>query len=246
VVAGKKAFDGMTVLTSGMKQGLCDDFHIEPDHIGVWTSGVSQEIFAPEKYDHDELRRERSWADRFVIMYHGVFAPNRGLIESIRAIKIAGQQCPNLFLFLLGSGPLLESMKTLVSELNLEKNVEFHVPVPYERVPSFIAASDVGIVPPPDLAIWRNQSPLKLMEYLAMKKVVLMTDLSFMRDVVGENKCGVYFSTSSPEEISNSMIYVYKNREKLGEWGRIGRKIVEEKYTWAKVAKNLESYLLQL
>lgn len=246
VVAGKKAFDGMTILTSGMKQQLCDDFHIEPDRIGVWTSGVSQEIFSPEKYDRDELRRELSWADRFVIMYHGVFALHRGLIESIRAIKIAKQQCPNLLFFLLGSGPSFESMKTLVTELSVEENVEFHSPVPYERVPRFIAASDVGIIPTPDLAMWRNQSPLKLMEYLAMERVVLITERPFMREIVGENKCGVYFSTPSPEEISNTIIYVYKNREKLAEWGSIGRKIIEERYTWAKVAKNLESYLLQL
>jgi len=236
----------MTTLTSGMKQQLCDDFHVDPDRIGVWTSGVSQEMYVPEKYDRNELRRELSWTDRFVVMYHGRFTLHRGLIESIKAIKIAKQQCPNLLFFLLGSGPTLESMKALVTESNLEKNVEFHAPVPYERVPRFISAADVGIVPLPDLDMWRNQSPLKLMEYLAMKKVALITDIPMTREVIGENECGIYFKTASPTEISTAIMYAQRNREKLIEWGNIGRKIVEERYTWTKVAKDLESYLLKL
>jgi glycosyltransferase involved in cell wall biosynthesis len=215
-----------------MKQQLCDDFHIEPDRIGVWTSGVSQEVYAPEKYDSHKLRRELSWTDRFVIMYHGSFGSHRGLIESIKAIKIAKQQCPNLLFFLLGSGPALESMKALVIELSLQKNVEFHAPVPYERVPRFIAASDVGIVPLPNLDMWRNQSPLKLMEYLAMKKVTITTDIPMNREVVGENECGIYSSTVSPTEISTAIIYAYHNREKLVEWGNIGRKIYLGQSGW--------------
>lgn len=246
VVLGKKAFDGMTILTSRMKRELCDDFDIDPDYIGVWTSGVSSEIFDPEKFDRYELRRNLSWEDKFVVMYHGSFTMHRGIIESIQAVKTAKEHCPNLLFFILGSGPALEVMAKAVAELGVQENVVFHEPVPYEDVPKFIMASDVGIVPAPDLVMWRNQSPLKLMEYLAMQKVALVNDIPMIREVVGDNKCGIYFSAVIPEEISNAMVYACSSRDNLDEWGDIGRKIIEENYTWEKVAKNLESYLLQL
>jgi glycosyltransferase involved in cell wall biosynthesis len=246
IIAGKKAFDGMTILTSRMKQEVCDDFHIDPSHVGIWTSGVSEEIFAPEKYDRDEIRTELSWADKFVLMYHGSLGAHRGVTETIGAIEIAKKQIPNLLFFILGSGPALESMKKLVEEKHLDKNVIFHVPVPYEEVPRFIAACDVGIVPLPNLAMWMNQSPLKLLEYLAMKKATLLTDITMNREVVGNNVCGIYFSTATPMEIARAIIYSFDNRAKLAEWGDIGRTIIEEKYTWVRVAKGLETYLMQL
>ncbi len=40
--------------------------------------------------------------------------------------------------------------------------------------------------------------------------------------------------------------YAYVNKENLNVWGKIGRKIVKEKYTWEKVAEDLEDYLLSV
>jgi len=88
--------------------------------------------------------------------------------------------------------------------------------------------------------------PLKLLEYLAMKKVVIVTDILAHRLVVGTEKCGIYVSSVKPTEIAKSIMYAYRNREKLEEWGAAGRTIIDEKYSWEKVAKDLESYLLSL
>ncbi|MFX1520826.1 MAG: glycosyltransferase family 4 protein [Promethearchaeota archaeon] len=246
VIAGKKAFDGMTILTLRMKKELCEDFQIQPEHIGVWTSGVSTEIYMAEKYDRDELRKKLSWTDKLVVMYHGRLDPHRGIFESIQAVKIAKDQNIRVLLFILGSGPIIASCKKLAREIGVEEDVVFHTPVPYEKVPEFIAASDVGLVALPNLAMWRNQSPLKLLEYLAMKKVTIVTDIPMIRDVIGESKCGVYIPSTDPQEIGKVMVYLYENREKLSEWGKFGRKIVEERFDWRKVAEDFESYLLQL
>ncbi len=245
-ISGRNLFDGITTLTSRMKQELCDDFHIVSDRIGVWTSGVSPEIYAPEKFDRIRLRKELSWEDRFVVMYHGSLDPHRGVIEVVKAIELARAECPNLLFFVLGQGPALPTMQSIVEQKGLENLVSFLPPVPYEEVPKFIAASDIGILPAPNLPMWRNQSPLKLMEYLAMKKVAVVVDVPMVREVIGSEKCGVYVSSANPEAISKGIIYAFTNKKKLDEWGTIGRKIIEERYTWAKVAKNLELYLLCL
>jgi glycosyltransferase involved in cell wall biosynthesis len=79
-----------------------------------------------------------------------------------------------------------------------------------------------------------------------MEKVVVLTDIPAHRAVIDKAKCGIYVSSVKPMEIAKAIEYAYFNKENLGEWGKIGRKIVEEEYTWEKVARDLENYLLSI
>ena len=104
---------------------------------------------------------------------------------------------------------------------------------------------DVGIVPLPDLPDWRSQCPLNLLEYLAMGKVVIATDIPANRKVIGKSKCGIYVSSADPREIAKAIMYAYDNKDELKEWGSYGRAIINAKYSWKKVAEDFENYLLE-
>ncbi len=103
--------------------------------------------------------------------------------------------------------------------------------------------ADVGIVPLPDMPDWRNQNPIKLIEYLAMAKTVIATNIPANRAVIGRNKCGIYVSSTNPEEIAKAISYAYDNRKKLNEWGASGREIVEAEYGYDRIAQKFEKYL---
>jgi glycosyltransferase involved in cell wall biosynthesis len=248
VFIARKQFDGITIITPAMKTEICQRFEINPKSVGVWSSGVSTNLFNPKNYNEEptDLRRKLGLFGKFVILYHGVFSANRGLTETVKSMSIVKRANPNIVFFLLGTGPLVQALKDLIQMEELQGNVIVHDPVDNTEVPKYIAMCDIGIVPLPDHPYWRFQSPLKLLEYLSMKKVVLLTDIPAHRLVIGTDTCGLYFSSVEPTEIAKSIIYAYINREKLGEWGASGRKIVEEKYSWEKVAHDLENYLLSI
>jgi glycosyltransferase involved in cell wall biosynthesis len=241
----KRLFDGITIITPLMKEVVCNDFDLDPRKVGVWTSGVSDSLFNPENFISEsmELKRKFGLTRKFVVFYHGVFTPSRGLIETIDALKILLPKYPNIVFFLLGTGPLASELNALIQTEGLQENVIIGNPVDQVEVPKFISMSDVGIVPLPDHPYWRFQSPLKLLEYLAMEKVVILTDIPAHRAVIDEAKCGVYVSLVNPLEIAKAIEYVYLNEDSLKEWGKIGREIVKREYTWEKVAGNLENYL---
>lgn len=88
--------------------------------------------------------------------------------------------------------------------------------------------------------------PIKTTGILSYEKVVIVTDIPAHRSVIGSEICGIYTKSSDPIDIANSIEYTYDNRNYLASWGSVGRRIVEEKYTWAKVAKDLEQYLLSM
>lgn len=247
VCIAKKRFDGITIITDLMKKEICDRFDIDPDRVGVWSSGVSTELFSYERYARDgmELRERLGLSNRLIVFYHGAFSESRGLIEVIEAMSLIKERYPKVVLFLLGTGPIqtLDSMKKAIQDNGLQERVIIHAPVDYTEVPRYISMCDVGIVPLPDLPQWRNQCPLKLLEYLSMKKAVILSDIPCHRDVVGTNGSAIYLSSPSAAGIAESMAFVAEKKDKLRELGAQGRPIVENKYTWERIAQNLQDYL---
>jgi glycosyltransferase involved in cell wall biosynthesis len=248
ILVAKKLFDGITIITPSMKKKICNDFDLNPDNVGVWTSGVSDSLFNPKNSipENAELKRRLGLTGKFVVFYHGVFTPTRGLTETIDAIKILIPKYPDIVFFLLGAGPSASTLSALIQKEGLQGKVIIANPVDHSEVPKFIGMCDVGIVPLPDHPYWRFQSPLKLLEYLAMEKVVILTDIPAHRAVIGEAKCGVYISSVNQMEIAKAIECAYLNKDSLKEWGKIGREIVKREYTWEKVAENLENYLLSI
>jgi glycosyltransferase involved in cell wall biosynthesis len=246
LLMARKWFDGITTLTPLMKKEICNDFAIEPDEVGVWTSGVSESLFNPEHITvkSSELKGKFGLTGKFVVFYHGIFTPSRGLTQTVEAMKILLPKRHDIVFFLLGTGPMATKLRVLIQKEGLQENIIIHNPVEQSQVPKFISMSDVGIVPLPDHPYWRFQNPLKLLEYLAMEKVVILTDIPAHRAVIGKAKCGIYISSVAPVKIAEAIEYVYLNKKNLEEWGKIGREIIKEKYTWEKVARDLENYLL--
>jgi len=248
VLIAKKYFNGFTIITPQMRKRVSQDFKLNSIKMGIWTSGVSQVLFNPEKYfkDNLKLRKKLDLEERFVVFYHGIFTATRGLQETVKAMAIVKQKYPNIVLFLLGTGPILTELKTLVQKDGLQQNVIIASPVEQAEVPKFISMCDVTISPLPDNQYWRFQSPLKLLEYLAMEKVVILTDMPAHRAVVGDAKSGIYLSSIKPTEIAKAIEYAYLNKSNLEQWGKEGGKIVNREYTWEKVVVDLEEYLKNL
>jgi len=241
----KKKFDGITIVTELMKKEVCDRFDVNPELVGVWTGAVSTSIFNPRSFDEKEIKRSLGLGGKFVIFYHGKVRA-QGLVETFKALGLLKTKYQSLVLFLLGEPAYPMFWNDLAQELNIQNNVIFHGNVRYADVPRYIAMSDLPIVPLSDSPNWRNQCPLKLLEYLAMEKVVILTDIPANREIVGKCKCGIYISSVDPEEIAQAIAYAYRNRESLGKLKNLGRAIVEDKYTWEKVGKELLDYLLRL
>jgi glycosyltransferase involved in cell wall biosynthesis len=245
ILVARKLFDGLTIITPSMKEKICNDYGLKPAQVGVWTSGVSQDLFDPSKYEKSNLKKYFKLEDKFVVFYHGVFTPTRALKETIQAIALLAPKYPDVILFLLGSGPSLNGLKIFVEKENLERHVLFVDPVDHSKVPEFINICDVGIIPLPDHPYWRFQSPLKLLEYLAMGKVVVLTDIPAHRAVIGDSDCGIYTSTVDPFELARGIEKAYMKKNRACEYGRICRLIIRD-YTWEKVASDLKNYLLSL
>ncbi|MCL2432432.1 glycosyltransferase family 4 protein [Candidatus Bathycorpusculum sp.] len=247
VLIAKNLFHGIAVLTIMMRAEVSRKFNLNKKDVAVWTSGVPIDLFNPHMVEESgKLRKQLGLEHKFIVFYHGVFSASRGLFETITAMEKISQKYPDIVFFLLGAGTITSSLSESVQKLHLEQNVVIHTPVPYEAVPQYIGFSDVCIVPLPNNSYWNFQSPLKLLEYLAMQKVVLASDIYAHRAVIADKLCGIYIPSVNPLAIAKTIDLAYNNRDKLAQWGIAGRGIVEGNYTWRKVAQDVEESIYKL
>ena len=132
----------------------------------------------------------------------------------------------------------------LCEELNIKEQVKIIHQVEYDKIPSYIESSDVGIIPlATNKKCWQVSVPLKTLEYLAMGKPIIATNISFHQKIFEEGECGVLIDNNSPKALSDAITYLYQNRTKLDFMGKTGREIVKNHYTWDKAAFEVERFI---
>jgi glycosyltransferase involved in cell wall biosynthesis len=241
VTLAKKYIRGITVITPSMRDKLFGEVSQHNQPIGIWTSGVSLEMFRPK-----QTGKLLFSGNSFVIMYHGILTQSRGLQETIKAMELIANQYPSIKFIIVGNGPAAKELHMLVRKIHLEDTVFFHKRVAHSCIPSFIAQCNIGILPFPDLMWWKVSSPLKLLEYLAMEKPVIVTDIEAHRNIIGDLPCGVYIKSNNPEDIAHGIIQAYTVRKHLSQYGKVGRDVVQENYSWHKQAEKLDRYFCSL
>jgi glycosyltransferase involved in cell wall biosynthesis len=140
MLVAKKRFKGIAAVTFLMKNEICKKYGLAFNLVDVWTNGVSIDLFNPKKYieESSTLKLKLDLAGKFVVLYHGVFTPTRGLVQAVEAMSIVVEKYPQIVLFLLGAGTSLGKLKAVVNQKNLQGNVILHDQVPFEETPKFI------------------------------------------------------------------------------------------------------------
>lgn len=250
VKIARRWFVGITVITPALKDFIVKYYQVKPEKISIWTSGVNLEHFNPTavpKEGRARLQKELGLEGKFVIMYHGSLATNRGLQEAIQAVALACAKTDALHLVLLGKGPARDQLEVKVKQLGIAKQVTFLDAVDYKHVPHYVALADVGLLPFPDLPQWKMSSPLKLLEYLAMGKPVVLTDIEAHRLVLPQDHpCAFYAGTNCPEQLAIAILRAWAALSSA-EYRQLcqakGRQLIEERFTWKQQAKSLFEFL---
>jgi glycosyltransferase involved in cell wall biosynthesis len=203
--------DGLTCITPMLGATLEPKLKKLNKKIGYFQTGVNFNLFDPSK--SISLRSSLGMKNKFIVFYHGVLSPNRGLQNVIKAIKICRDVIPNILFMIVGTGRGEPELKAITKKLDLLENVKFTGGIPFEIVPNYIATADVGIIPLPAIDWWNVSSPIKLKEYLAMQLPVIATDIPAHRHVVEKTGGATLIKDSEPQNIAQAVFAFYKSRK---------------------------------
>lgn len=188
---------GIVVITQGLRD-LFIAHGMQPERLAVIPDAVDPDEFAiPQTVD--QARKELSLPeDRKIIGYVGrmtTFGESKGVEDLIRAFALIHAKNPETCLLIVGANPGLETHDAVM----------FVSHQPHERVPLYLRACDVLVMPYPNTQHYAHyMSPLKLFEYLAAGKPIVATDLPSVREIVSEQD--VFFARpGDPESIAQAI-----------------------------------------
>lgn len=176
----------------------------------------------------------------FLALYTGHLYPYKGaddLLEACRHLRHGTH-----VVFVGGRPDDLARLKARAAALSL-MNAIFVGPVQHERIPEFLRAADVAILPTraSDRHSSEFLSPLKLFEYLAASKAIVATDLPSIREVLDDRSAAFV----PPQDPSALAMVMNGLAEAPGEVVRLERAAAElaEGRTWTRRAERVLSGL---
>lgn len=165
--------------------------------------GVDTSII-PAEYDDTakEIRNKLGLEGKKVLIYVGTLNRFRQLDLLLRALKQARELVPDVHLLVVGGGKVandLSWLKKTADELGVKNSVDFTGRVPRSEVPGYIRTADIGLSPFPPNRVLINNSPIKILEYLALEIPCVASNIPSQRQVIEESQGGLCVSHTEEE-----------------------------------------------
>ncbi len=225
--------------TNAIKQKISHKFGIEDENIKVIPNGVDVEKFNPVNWHEsgDKLRKEKGWDDKTIFMYSGFLDDINGIPLLLNTIK----ELPNnikskIKVLIIGRGPLQEYVENFCKEESL---IEYLGVVDYNDMPLYYSLGDVFVIPRPSTLPAETLTPMKLLEAMAMEKVVLGSDVGGITEVLSD-KNGVIFRKGDSEDLLNKITHIVENIEGMDGLREEARRSVISNFTWEKSRNQLK------
>lgn len=239
-----KLFDGTTFITEGTKDYIEQIIQKKFTKYEIFPSGVNQNIFSPNQIDSIPLGIKQKIKDRIVIFYHGSISPNRGINLILDAINQIKKIFPNILFISISEANYYINDYCKLKKYDLNNYLLLVDVVSHERIAAYIKLADLCVIPLPRILWWEISSPLKLMEYLAMEKPIVLSNITAHLSVVPQNsKFALFFDPDDPDDLGEKIKQGINNIDQLKNNSFEGRKIILNKYTWDIQAKTLVNFV---
>lgn len=173
-----------------------------------------------------------------VVIHQGTFGDIRGSWQLLEAMKRVIRAVPDVRCVLLGSYVYgsARAYRRAIRRAKLQEHFILVDTVPYEAVPAWIAASDIGLILfQPGLVNHTLAMPHKLFDYMREAKPVIAPDFAVeVAAIVDGAKAGVLVEVTDPEAIADAIIRLIADPALARRLGENGRRAIEERYHWER------------
>ncbi|MEK7353293.1 MAG: glycosyltransferase family 4 protein [Chloroflexota bacterium] len=177
-----------------------------------------------------------------VIVFIGTLFDFSGLDEFISNFPKVLKEIPAAKLLIVGDGVLRPKLERLITELGLQERVMITGFQPYRTMPEYINLAHVCIntflVSEANMDIF----PAKIMQYVACGKATVATALRGITTLLPGESHGVVYA-NSPAEMIPEVITLLKSPERRQRLGEAGVSQIRGKYSYDKIAEDLEIIL---
>jgi glycosyltransferase involved in cell wall biosynthesis len=174
------------------------------------SNGVDEMFFAPV-----ESLACDSFQGNIVLGFVGSLKPWHEINLIVDTFRILASD-PVYHLLVVGDGPLMKTLKALKREF--PGRVTLTGAIDHQDVPRYIHAMDIALAPYPKLDKFYF-SPLKLLEYMALGKTIVATDVGQISTLITHGETGWLVPPDNSQHFIEAIRRLSKDRtlrEKLG------------------------------
>lgn len=189
--------DQTLVVSSPLKDYLVS-VGVPAEKVTVLPNGVNQKRFSASTNTDVTLRLKLAIPDDAVVLgFVGIFRPWHGLDLLLQGFRYLQKKHKKVHLLLVGDGPILPELELAAKEAGLKNNITFTGRVAHEEIPRYISLFDIAVSPKATF----YASPMKILEYMAMGKVVVAPDTQNIRDLLIDGKSGLLFAAEDVADL---------------------------------------------
>ena len=211
------------------------------------SKGMEKDKFVhiPNGFNVEEMKKSKELdksisnlipKNKFIVGYTGSLGASNAMEYLIEASNLL-ENNENIHFVIFGKGQHLEKLKN-----NAKNNVSFLGQIDKSQIQSAISFFDVCYIGWHNHSLYRfGISPNKIFDYMYAGKPIIHS-VNTSNDFVEIADAGISIPPENPKEIANIVIEISKIEDKkLKEWGKNGKKYVEENHTFSYLTELLIS-----
>jgi glycosyltransferase involved in cell wall biosynthesis len=210
-----------------------------PNKTYIERAGIDFKRFNSE-IEGAEIRKKYGFKeDDTILLFVGVLYNFSGLKELAEEFGKKLGNYPNIKLLFVGNGNAYDDLIEIRDKYRLQNQLILTGKQPFDNIPKFIAAGDICILPAYLTEIMVDIVPIKMYEYMAMKKPVISTELPGVMNEFGDAN-GVFYVKSAEELLCKAMDLI--KLDVIKKEGKKAKAFVSNS-DWNKIADHFENLI---
>ncbi|NBN35709.1 glycosyltransferase family 4 protein [Proteus sp. G4379] len=221
------------VLTSLLRDDIISQYQVTTP-ITIVPDGVDLYAADSNKDSHRDITATTNNVTE--VLYLGSLHKWKGIPTMMRAMKYLDNARLNIA---GGTTEQIKGLQLLAKEMDVKEKVNFLGFIDPKQRFQAIARHDICVLPLTLTSIGsRYTSPLKLFEYMAMRKPVVISDFPSIRDVVDE-KAVSFADSGDAQSFAQQIKLLREEPQRTSEKINHARSLVENYYNWDKRAETI-------
>ena len=184
-----------------------------------------------EDYIHSQTN------DVYTFGFAGSITAYEGLDDLVEAIRLLKNKGVPIKLRVAGSGTYFSTLKKLVTDYKLEKQIKLLGRIPNSAIEEFYKTVDAIVIPRKDYKVTRLVTPLKLVEAMNYGKPVVCSNLPALKEVVSDGIDGLLFQSGSAADLALTLEDLMARPDKGLSLARAAHEKIANDFNWQKSAK---------
>lgn len=236
--------DQVFTLSHSMKDELIRR-KVKAEKISLLPNCCDPDVFVPRARDMGLAVQYEIPDDVPVIGYIGSFVDYEGLDDLTQACANLRRDGHVFRLVLVGAseGPIYDRITKIALQEGLGDWLILPGRVPHDQVEAWYSLIDIAPFPRKPVPVTELVTPLKPLEAMAMEKVVIMSSVAAMAEMVEDGETGLVFEKGSQNALTSVLTRVLEDPKLRLRLGQSARSFVISERSWAKMGRKVHGWM---